>query len=138
MAVSEADIRVIRESLPLIRRHLDTAADAFYLNLFTLAPELEEMFHGDVSRQGMRFMSTLVTMANLLDHPAAFAAGVERLTVSHVRFGVRAEHFAPMGFALLITLGESMGRDFTEEIQHAWRAAYDQIAEEMIARGNFP
>ena len=85
----------------------------------------------------MRFMSTLVTMANLLDDPRAFAAGIDRLAALHSRVGVSAAHFTPMGFALLVTLGEAMGPAFTREVQQAWRAAYDHIAAEMIRRGAF-
>jgi hemoglobin-like flavoprotein len=135
LAVTDADTAIIRASLPEIRRHLDRAAEAFYVNLFTLAPELRALFPPDMADQGMKFMATLVTMAKLLDDPEAFAAGVERLTAVHVHAGVRAAHFAPMGHALLVTLGEAMGAGFTCELQHAWRAAYDRIAEEMIRRG---
>jgi hemoglobin-like flavoprotein len=132
--VCEADIEVIRESLPDIRRHLDAASERFYVNLFTLAPELRALFPPDMADQGMRFMSTLVTMADLFDDPDAFAAGVERLARVHARAGVRAAHFAPMGHALLVTLGEVMGPAFTSPLQQAWRGAYDHIAAAMIAR----
>jgi nitric oxide dioxygenase len=85
----------------------------------------------------MRFMSTLVILAGLLDDPDAFAAGIDRLASVHTRAGVRAAHFAPMGHALLVTLGEAMGAEFTSELQAAWRAAYDHVAGEMIRRGHF-
>ena len=42
-----------------------------------------------------------------------------------------------MGTALLVTLGETLGPDFTTRLQQAWRAAYDHFAEEMIVRGGF-
>jgi hemoglobin-like flavoprotein len=135
--VSDSHVEVIRASLPDIRRHLDRASDAFYVNLFTLAPELRALFPPDMADQGMRFMSTLVTMANLLDEPDAFGAGIDQLARLHVRAGVRAADFVPMGHALLVTLGEAMGPAFTRELQQAWRAAYDRIADEMIRRGGF-
>jgi hemoglobin-like flavoprotein len=134
-AVSERYVAVIRASLPAIRRHLDRASDQFYVNLFAVEPGLRALFPPDMADQGMRFMSTLVVMANLLDDPDAFAAGIDRLASVHTRAGVRAAHFAPMGHALLVTLGEAMGPEFTCELQGAWRAAYDTIAEEMIRRG---
>lgn len=136
-AVSERHVEVIRASLPEIRRHLGSASDRFYVNLFTLAPELRALFPPDMADQGMRFMSTLVLMANLLDDPDAFSAGIDRIASVHTRAGVRAAHFAPMGHALLVTLGEAMGAEFTSELQGAWRAAYDHIAEETIRRGRF-
>jgi hemoglobin-like flavoprotein len=137
VAVAEADIdiAVIRASLPMIRQHLDPASEAFYVNLFAIAPELRALFPLDMADQGMRFMSTLVTMANLLDDPDGFAAGIDWLVAVHARAGVRAAHFKPMGHALLVTLGEAMGPAFTRELQRSWRAAYDHIAAEMIRRG---
>lgn len=136
-AVSERYVEVIRASLPAIRRHLDQSSDRFYVNLFTVAPELRALFPPDMADQGMRFMSTLIVMANLIDDPDAFTASLERLAAIHARAGVRAAHFAPMGHALLVTLGETMGPEFTSALQEAWRAAYDHIAEEMIRRGGF-
>jgi hemoglobin-like flavoprotein len=136
-AVSERHVEIIRASLPAIRSHLGRASDRFYLNLFTLAPDLRALFPPDMADQGMRFMATLVVMANLLDDPDAFAAGIDRLAAIHARAGVRAAHFAPMGHALLVTLGEAMGAEFTGEMQEAWHAAYDRIAEETIRRGAF-
>ena len=137
MAVAEAeiDIGVIRVSLPLVRQHLDQASEAFYVNLFAIAPELRALFPPDMADQGMRFMSTLAMMANLLDDPDGFAAGIDRLVAVHARAGVRAAHFKPMGHALLVTLGEAMGPAFTCDLQRSWRAAYDHIAAEMIRRG---
>ena len=139
VAVAEADIDigVIRASLPTVRQHLDPASEAFYVNLFAIAPELEALFPPDMAGQGMRFMSTLVTMAYLLDDPEGFAAGIDRLVAVHERAGVRAADFKPMGHALLVTLGEAMGPAFTCELQRAWRAAYDHIAAEMIRRCPF-
>ena len=136
-AVSERYVEVIHASLPAIRHHLGRASDQFYVNLFTVAPELRALFPADMADQGMRFMSTLVIMANLLDDADAFTAGIDRLASIHARAGVRAAHFAPMGHALLVTLGEAMGTEFTCELQEAWRAAYDHIAEETIRRGAF-
>jgi hemoglobin-like flavoprotein len=139
VAVTEADVDtgLIRASLAMVRQHLDQASEAFYVNLFAIAPELRALFSPDMAGQGMRFMSTLVTMANLLDDSKGLAAGVDRLVAVHGRAGVRAAHFKAMGHALLVTLGEAMRPAFTRDLQRAWRAAYDHIAAEMIRRAAF-
>jgi len=135
MAVSAADIRKIRESLPMIREQIAPASSSFYENLFAIAPELRQLFRGDLDDQGMRFMSTLATIADLLDDPEALGPELEGLARAHAGIGVRAAHFAPMGSALMVTLGEALGPAFTPDLQGAWRAAYDNFAAEMIARG---
>ena len=56
----------VGRSLPLIREHLTPASTGFYDNLYAVAPELRGLFRGDMENQGMRFMSTLATIADML------------------------------------------------------------------------
>jgi len=135
MAVSAADVRKIQDSLPKIREQIAPASSSFYENLFAIAPELRALFRGDLNDQGMRFMATLATIADLLDDPETLGPELESLARAHAGIGVRAAHFAPMGSALMVTLGETLGPAFTPDLHAAWRAAYDNFAGEMIARG---
>jgi hemoglobin-like flavoprotein len=54
------------------------------------------------------------------------------LAIRHVDYGVRPGHYAPVGAALLWTLEQGLGADFTPEIAEAWRAAYGVLSTEMI------
>lgn len=137
MATDEAQARLIRESLTLVRERLQPASDAFYNNLFALAPELRDLFRPDLGGQGMRFMTTLVTIAELIDAPEALDREVTALARAHRGIGVRAAHFVPIGSALMVTLGEALGCGFTCELQEAWRSAYERFATMMIERGGF-
>ncbi len=137
MAVSSEDIRLVRESLPMIRERLVPASTNFYENLFAVAPELRTLFRPDLAGQGMRFMTTLTTIADLLEDPDSLADELNDLAAAHASLGIRAGDFEPMGSALLVTLGETLGPDFNARLQQAWRAAYGHFAEEMIERGGF-
>ena len=137
MAIDERQIRLVRESLPMIRERLVPAATDFYANLFAVAPELRPLFRSDLTSQGMRFMSTLATIADLLDAPDELEEEASDLALAHANVGVRAAHFAPMGVALMVTLAETLGDRFTPELQAAWHAAYDHFASRMIERGGF-
>jgi hemoglobin-like flavoprotein len=137
MALSSDDIRLVRESLPMVRERLLPASTSFYDNLFTVAPELRTLFRPDLAGQGMRFMTTLTMIAEVLDDPATLATELDDLAAAHASLGIRAADFEPMGAALLVTLGETLGAEFTARLRQAWRAAYNHFAEEMIARGNF-
>lgn len=138
MAVDEADIRLVHDSLPMIRERLVPASLSFYENLFSVDPELRTLFRVDLASQGMRFMSTLTTIADVLGDSDALDAELTELAASHTRIGVRAAHFAPMGVALMVTLAETLGDEFTPQLQEAWHAAYDYFAAEMVARGGLP
>jgi nitric oxide dioxygenase len=133
MTLTDEDIRLVRESLPLVTEQLEPASLRFYENLFTLAPELRPMFRDDLAGQGMRFMTTLATIAEVLDDPAAREERIRPLARVHATLGTEPAHFAPMGSALLVTLGETLGPAFTPRLQEAWRKAYDAISAEMIA-----
>jgi hemoglobin-like flavoprotein len=121
----------------MVRERLAPASEKFYENLFTVEPELRALFRPDLQSQGMRFMSTLATIADLLDAPAELASEIAHLATAHAGVGVRAAHFAPMGIGLMVTLAETLGEDYTPDLQAAWHAAYDHFAALMIARGGF-
>ena len=137
MALGDEDIRLVRASLPMIRERLLPASTAFYDNLFVLSPELRGLFRHDLTGQGMRFMTTLTTIADLLEAPEELASEIDELATAHASLGIRGRDFEPVGSALMVTLGETLGPEFTMRLQRAWRAAYDHFAEEMIARGGF-
>ena len=135
MALDAETVRLVQASLPQVRELELPAAGHFYENLFAVAPELRAMFRDDLEGQGMRFVTALTTIADALDDPDALAAEIDGLARAHAGVGVRPEHFQAMGAALLVTLGETLGPAFDARLQAAWRAAYDHVAAEMIARG---
>ena len=55
-----------------------------------------------------------------------------KLARRHVAYGVRPEHYQPVGAALLWTLEQGLGDQFTEETRAAWTHAYGTLAEVMI------
>ena len=77
LPISEAEIRLVRDSLPMVRERLVPASEMFYENLFAVEPELRALFRPDLQSQGMRFMSTLATIADLLDAPAELGSDTE-------------------------------------------------------------
>ena len=97
MAVDAADSGPVRESLPSIREHRVPVSMNFYDNLFALAPELRPVPVGH-RRPGMRFTTTLATIAYLLDAPYQ----------GPCRSRVKAADFTPMGAALMATLAQGM------------------------------
>jgi hemoglobin-like flavoprotein len=58
----------------------------------------------------MRFMTTLATIADLLEAPDELSDEIDDLAKAHAGLGVKAAHFAPMGAALMATLAETPRR----------------------------
>lgn len=136
MPVSNQEISEVLRSFDMIPpEELAAISGRFYQHLFNRAPELRAMFREDLSGQSMKFMSTLKTIIVALKDPDVLHAELKPLGEGHANLGVVAGHFAPMGEALIDTFQESLGPEFTPEMQNAWRSAYLEISNEMIARG---
>ncbi len=133
MTLTTAQIDLIRDSFHRLQPDVEAASELFYDRLFEIAPELRSMFLNDMTEQGMRFMSTLGVIVQHLDDPQALRPYLERLAQGHAAYGVKPEHFQPMGQALIRTMRETMGERFPKGADAAWEAAYYLIASEMIA-----
>ena len=57
---------------------------------------------------------------------------VRQLAVNHVQWGVRPEHYEPVGNALLWTLEQGLGPAFTPEVRQSWVAAFAALSAVMV------
>ena len=109
-----------------------TAADLFYGRLFEIAPEVRGMFPDDLTEQKKKLMAMLGTVVGALTRLDQLLPAVKALGQRHAGYGVKAEHFAPVGAALLWTLEQGLGDDFTPEVKEAWVAVYAVLSSLMI------
>jgi hemoglobin-like flavoprotein len=111
----------------------EQAAALFYGRLFETEPETRALFSGDMEEQGRKLMAAIAMVVNNLDELQAVIPAVQDLAKRHVAYGVRPEHYAVVGAALLWTLEQGLGDAFTSEIRAAWASAYGALSEVMIA-----
>jgi hemoglobin-like flavoprotein len=126
-------IEIVQSTFTKVAPIAEIAADLFYARLFELDPQLKPMFKGDMKRQGMMLMSMLSTAVRGLSHADALVPVVKGLGRRHVGYGVRDEHYAVVGQALIDTLSKGLGADFTAEARDAWLAAYSLLSTVMKA-----
>lgn len=125
-------IQLVQTSFGKVEPIANQAAAMFYGRLFDLAPEVRPLFKSDLSAQGRKLMATLGVVVRGLTNLEAIVPAAEALAVKHVDYGVKAEHYAPVGEALLWTLEQGLGGDFTAETKSAWAAAYATLSGVMI------
>ncbi len=109
----------------------EQAAELFYRRLFTLDPALKPLFKGDMQEQGRKLMRMIGTAVNGLDRLEALVPAVQDLGRRHVGYGVRPAHYDTVGAALLWTLEQGLGADFTPEVKTAWATVYGILAQTM-------
>ena len=124
-------IDLVQQTFAEIKPIAAAAAELFYSRLFMLDPSLRKMFKGDITKQGQMLMSVLGTSVNGLRNLEALAPVVRHLGARHVGYGVKDEHYATVGSALLWTLQIGLKEKFTDDVRDAWAAAYTLLSEVM-------
>lgn len=126
------DIMLVKGSFRKLSPTAEQVAALFYARLFELDPTLRNLFHGDMATQGCKFMQMIASAVAALDRTDAIAGTFRQLGARHVQYGVRDEHYATVGAALIWTLEKSLGSDFTPPVKSAWTATYALLARTMM------
>ena len=106
----------------------ETAAELFYNRLFEIDPSTKVLFKGDMKVQGRKLMEMITAAVNGLNDPDALVPVVQDLGSRHGGYGVTEAHYGSVGSALLWTLEQGLGEDFTEDVKVAWTETYMLLA----------
>ena len=110
----------------------DTAATLFYGRLFELDPSTRPLFKDtNMAQQRKKLIQVIGTVINGLNRLDQLIPAVSNLGRRHVAYGVRDEHYSSVGKALIWTLEQGLGADFTPEVREAWTTVYAVLAENM-------
>jgi len=124
MSLSAREIGLIRTSWDKVLPIAETAAELFYGKLFEIDPSLKSLFSTDLTEQGRKLMTMLNTVVTNLDNLEAVVPAAQASGARHAGYGVTEEMYDTVAEALIWTLGQGLGDDFTDELKDAWVAAY--------------
>jgi nitric oxide dioxygenase len=122
-------IALVQGSFMEVRPMADRATALFYERLFTLDPTLRSLFHSNMQEQGRKLMAVLAIAVAGLSRLDKVVPLLQQLGVRHRSYGVTDAHYATVGAALLWTLDQGLGEQFTPEVQAAWASAYTLLAD---------
>ncbi|OLP56060.1 hemin receptor [Rhizobium rhizosphaerae] len=131
--MTPTDIDLVQSSFAKVVPIKEAAAELFYGRLFEIAPEVKPLSKGDMKEQGRKLMMTLGVVVNGLKDLPSIVPAAEALAVKHNGYGVKPEHYQVVGDALLWTLEQGLGPDFTPQTKSAWATAYGTLSGVMIA-----
>ena len=109
----------------------DALAALFYARLFALDPTLMPLFGTDMRAQGRKFTDMLRVIVAGLDEQHLLLGSLQEQGRQHRAFGVRAEHYATVGAALLWAIEQMLQQRYTAEVAQAWSALYLLVATTM-------
>jgi len=125
-------VALVQGSFAKVAPIADKAAQLFYGRLFEIAPSVRPLFPADMTEQSRKLMATLAIMVNGLSTLESVLPAASALAKKHVSYGVKREHYAPVGEALLWTLEKGLGAAWNAELETAWKAAYGTLSGFMI------
>src|SRR5262249_17043179 len=131
--ITSNEIALVQTSFARIVMIHATAADLFYDRLFEIAPKLRELFPADLREQKRKLMQMIAVAVGGLNKLDSMVPAVKALGARHSGYGVTAAHYAIVGDALLWTLEQGLGSEWTPEVRSAWAKTYAIVAAAMQA-----
>ena len=131
--MTDEQIILIKRTWKLLR-DVDpvVVGDTFYGKLFSDNPSLRKMFPVNMSEQYRKLMDMLTLIVSRLDRLDDMSEEISKMARRHVSYGVRPGHYRLVGKALLWTLHQGLGRDWTVQVGEAWNRCYTILSETMI------
>ena len=129
---TEPDKVLVQRVLAAVEPVADRAVAHFYAVLFVRSPELRALFPAAMDLQRDRLFRALLAAARVADDPAALRALIEPLARGHRKYGVRNEHYAPVGSALLAALARFGGSAWNRHTEAAMGRVYGVVSQLMI------
>nr|WP_233285798.1 adenylate/guanylate cyclase domain-containing protein [Bradyrhizobium brasilense] len=125
-------VHLVQSSFHRIAPRLIAFGERFYAVLFEANPELRPLFKNDLAVQQRMLVSMLSSLVKGLNRIADIKGGVQALGQRHCRYGANANHYNKVATALLLTMAEFLGDEFSLDIRAAWIAVFGTIADLMI------
>ncbi|WP_425393313.1 globin domain-containing protein [Colwellia piezophila] len=85
-------------------------------------------------RQQVALFEAIAAYAKNIENLAILTTAIERIAQKHTSFNIKAPHYAIVGHHLIETLRELAGETFTADVEEAWTAAYQFLAQIFIDR----
>src|SRR5213594_962059 len=120
-------ILLVQETFDILLPTSDAVAQQFYQRLFDLDPTVRAYFPTDMRMQQDMLMALINTVVHGLWHIDTLVPILLQLGQRHVGYGTQTAHYDMVGAALLWTLRQRLGAQFTAEVEAAWATAYTFI-----------
>jgi nitric oxide dioxygenase len=106
--------------------------DVFYSKLFFEHPQVKSLFRISKEQQSQKFIDMLNLIVARLEKWNELDDEVRQLGQRHAGYGVRPQHYEAVGAALLWTLQQGLGTEWTPELQEAWETCFKELTHTML------
>ncbi|QIW23947.1 hypothetical protein EWF20_07135 [Sulfolobus sp. S-194] len=125
-------IKVVKNTLPILETKGEIIAKRMYEILFTKYPETKELFKNAPSNQHQKLANLIYLYAVNIENIEKINKILDIVARSHVRAGVKPEHYPLVGESLLQAIKEILNPP--ENVLKAWEDAYNNLANMLIEK----
>jgi hemoglobin-like flavoprotein len=129
--MTPTEVALVKSTFAMVAPHARQAGLTFYSTLFALDPATRSLFPTEIEPQSKKLMQVLAFAVQNLEHPDTLLPAVRDLGKRHVGYGVVAAQYGSVATALLKTLADALGPEWTPDVEKAWIAAYTVLSTEM-------
>ena len=131
--MNEQQIQLVKKSWMIFQK-IDPVliGEVFYEKLFSEHPSFKRLFTTSTQAQSRKLIAMLDFVISQIENTEELSEELKKLGARHVNYGVKPEYYKPVGIALLWMLQQGLGNDWNEEVDAAWNACYQTMAEIMI------
>ncbi len=129
--VTQADKQAVMNSFGRLAASRQFAMEYLYARLFVQHPELRALFPLSMEHTRATTFGMLAKLVSSLQDPRGTDALLAELGRDHRKFGVKDDHYQPFFEALLATVEQVSGPEWTEPVSRAWRTTLMHFATSM-------
>ncbi|MBZ7949745.1 single-domain globin Cgb [Campylobacter molothri] len=131
--MTQEQIQIIKDCIPVLQKNGEELTKEFYKIMFNDYPEVKSMFNMEKQISGEQpkalAMAILIAAKNI-DDLEKMRSFVDKVAITHVKLGVKEEHYPIVGTCLLKVIKSLLNPD--EATLKAWEVAYNKIAKFYI------
>lgn len=122
-------VYLVQTTFAIVNTEAALFATRLYDHLFRLDPCLCYLFPKEMEAHKETFMVVLAEIVAGLSRPyPLIQTRLKPLGHKHATYGIRPAHYHTFAAALRLTLADSLGPEFTPEVEVAWMEAYYLVA----------
>ena len=123
----------VRRSIALFAGREHELTQLFYRHLFSMVPEVRQLFPDDMTEQRARLLATLLASVDSLEHPEQMERDLIALGHVHYRRGLEDHQYQYVAHALVRSVRDLIPYDWSSELSSAWIGVYTWMIAHMVA-----
>jgi hemoglobin-like flavoprotein len=122
MPLSADQKQLAQQAFARIKPQASSLGLQFYSRLFAMEPALRSLFTTDLKEQSHSVMAMLQLCIEGQDESDVIQRTLRNLGERHTRYGAQPHHYALVIAALLWTMQQALGPEYTPEVEAALHA----------------